>query len=241
MKDTSVHSPRPRRAALRLPHLLPGGAALAATAGYVNSVVLGFFHAPVSHMTGAVSRVGIDVAERGGRDIWAGVAIIVGFLLGSILAGLLVGARRLAPNRRFGIALALEGVLLAVATLLLRSDQRFGLPFAALACGLQNTMGSSYCGLQIRTTHVTGMVSDLGMMLGHWMRRQPVDFRKFKFFAAVVLAFGLGGYAGAVADIRFGPTALLLPAAGCGIAGIAYSLLVVRLGARILPPPPGSR
>ncbi len=31
-------------------HLLPGAAALAGVAGYTNSVMLGFFHAPVSHM-----------------------------------------------------------------------------------------------------------------------------------------------------------------------------------------------
>jgi len=238
MKDTSVHSQRPNRAFYKLKHLLPGALAMAGTAGYVNSVVLGFFHSPVSHMTGAVSRLGLDIAERGGKDIWASVGIVLGFLAGATIAGLLVGARRLAPNRRFGIALMLEGVLLALATLLLRSGHRFGLPAAALACGLQNAIGSSYCGLQIRTTHVTGMVTDLGMMLGHWMRLHVVDRRKFVFFSAVFLSFGAGGYLGAIADNRFGPTALLLPAVGCVVAGLLYSLLVLRLGGRILPPPP---
>jgi len=238
MKDTSVHSQRPNRAFYKLKHLLPGALAMAGTAGYVNSVVLGFFHSPVSHMTGAVSRLGLDIAERGGKDIWASVGIVLGFLAGATIACLLVGARRLAPNRRFGIALMLEGVLLALATLLLRSGHRFGLPAAALACGLQNAIGSSYCGLQIRTTHVTGMVTDLGMMLGHWMRLHVVDRRKFVFFSAVFLSFGAGGYLGAIADNRFGPTALLLPAVGCVVAGLLYSLLVLRLGGRILPPPP---
>ncbi|MBV8878768.1 MAG: DUF1275 domain-containing protein [Planctomycetaceae bacterium] len=238
MNDTSIHSQRPHRAFYRLKHLLPGAAAMAGTAGFVNSVVLGFFHSPVSHMTGAVSRLGLDVADRGTRDIWTGVFIIVGFLSGATAAGLLVGARRLAPNRRFGIALMLEGLLLALAILLLRSGHRLGLPAAALACGLQNAIGSSYCGLQIRTTHVTGMVTDLGMMIGHWIRRQPVDRRKFTFFTAVFLAFGAGGYLGALADDRFGPYSLLLPSVGCMLAGFGYSLAVRKFNARILPPPP---
>lgn len=238
MKDTSIHSTRPGRAFYRIKHLLPGTIAMTGTAGYINSVVLGFFHAPVSHMTGAVSRLGLDVAERGGRDVGSGVLIVVGFLSGAIIAGLLVGARRLAPNRRFGIALILEGLLLAFATLLLRSDHRLGLPAAALACGLQNAIGSSYCGLQIRTTHVTGMVTDLGLMIGHWMRLHVVDRRKFIFFTLGFLSFGVGGYVGAVMDNRFGPVALLLPAVSNAIAGVVYSLMVRKFNARILPLPP---
>src|SRR6185295_11686497 len=62
MSDTSIHSDRPTEALRRFRHLLPGATAMAAVAGYVNSVVLGFFHTPVSHMTGAVSRTGIDLA-----------------------------------------------------------------------------------------------------------------------------------------------------------------------------------
>jgi uncharacterized membrane protein YoaK (UPF0700 family) len=82
------------------------------------------------------------------------------------------------------------------------------------------------------------MVTDLGMMLGHWMRLHVVDRRKFAFFSLVFLAFGAGGYLGAVADGRYGPIALLLPAVGTVIAGLLYSLLVRRFGGRILPPPP---
>jgi uncharacterized membrane protein YoaK (UPF0700 family) len=238
-KDTSIHARRPNKAFYKLKHLLPGAAGMAGTAGYVNSVVLGFFHSPVSHMTGAVSRLGLDIADRsGGRNIWTGFLIIVGFLAGSTIAGLLVGARRLAPNRRFGLALIVEGLLLGLATALLRADHHLGLPAAALACGLQNAIGSSYCGLQIRTTHVTGMVTDLGLMIGHWMRLHVVDRRKFIFFTAVFLSFGVGGYLGAIADNRFGPLALVLPAAGLVATGLVYWFAVVRYGINILPAPP---
>jgi uncharacterized membrane protein YoaK (UPF0700 family) len=238
-KDTSIHARRPNKAFYKLKHLLPGAAGMAGTAGYVNSVVLGFFHSPVSHMTGAVSRLGLDVADRTGhRNVWTDTAIIMGFLAGATLAGLLVGARRLAPNRRFGLALIVEGLLLGLATALLRSDHYLGLPAAALACGLQNAIGSSYCGLQIRTTHVTGMVTDLGLMLGHWMRLHVVDRRKFVFFITVFLSFGVGGYIGAVADNRFGPLSLVLPAGGMIVTGFVYWFAVVRYGVNILPAPP---
>ena len=35
----------------------------------MNAVVLGYFHVPVSHMTGAVSRLGTDLATRQHQDL----------------------------------------------------------------------------------------------------------------------------------------------------------------------------
>jgi len=237
MSDTSIHSDRPTEVLRKFRHLLPGATAMAAVAGYVNSVVLGFFHTPVSHMTGAVSRTGVDLAEHRG-DAAANLMIIGGFLLGAVLAGVLVGAKKLTPNRRFGIALALEGVLLGVATYLILHEHRLGLPAAAFACGLQNAIGSSYCGLQIRTTHITGMVTDLGTMIGQWIRHRWVDRQKFIFFLMVFVAFGLGGYVGAVADGKYGPIVLTVPAVAVFLAGVVYYLFVHMATADMLPDAP---
>jgi uncharacterized membrane protein YoaK (UPF0700 family) len=151
----------------RIRHLLPGAVALAGTAGFVNTVMLGFFHSPVSHMTGAVSHLGIDIAEGKLRDAWASLSIIIGFVIGAMGAGILVGAWKLVPNRAYGVALMAEGGLLGIATALLNAQHRLALPAVAMACGLQNAMASSYCGLLIRTTHVTGVVTDIGVILGH--------------------------------------------------------------------------
>ena len=44
------------------PWVFAGAVSLATLAGFINVVVLGFFHVPVSHMSGAVSRLSSDVA-----------------------------------------------------------------------------------------------------------------------------------------------------------------------------------
>jgi uncharacterized membrane protein YoaK (UPF0700 family) len=212
----------------RVRHLLPGAVAFAGIAGYINSVVLGFFHTPVSHMTGAVSHLGLDLAEGRGRDTWASLSIVLGFLLGATVAGLLVGALKLVPSRSYGVVMMVEGGLLAIATGLLMAKHRLGLPAVAMACGLQNAMTSSYCGLVIRTTHVTGTMTDLGVMLGHWLRHRQIDSRKLGFLAAVVLSFGAGGWVGALADLRFGPGCLSLAAAAVTIAGGLFWFLTHR-------------
>ena len=217
-----------RRAPQVIRHLAPGALALAGTAGYINSVVLGFFHTPVSHMTGAVSHLGLDLAAGQFGDSQASLMIIGGYLAGALLAGLMVGARKLVPSRRYGFALFMEGLLLAVAAALFSVRHRLGLPVVALACGLQNAMSSSYCGLAIRTTHVTGLVTDVGEMLGHWVRHREVDWFKLRFLVALFLAFGVGGFIGAFADQRFGVRALLPAAVGCSVAGIALWVLIDR-------------
>ncbi len=212
----------------RVRHLLPGAAALAGIAGYINSVVLGFFHTPVSHMTGAVSHLGLDLAEGRVADTLASSSIILGFLLGALVAGLLVGALKLVPSRSYGVVMLVEGALLAIATGLLMARYRLGLPMVAMACGLQNAMTSSYCGLVIRTTHVTGTVTDIGVMLGHWIRHRQIDSTKLGFLVAVVLSFGTGGWLGALADLRFGPGCLSLAAAAVTIAGGLFWFLTHR-------------
>ena len=215
--------PLDRAAAFRqVRHLVPGTAALAALAGYVNSVVLGFFRTPVSHMTGAVSHLAIDLADGRAADSVASVSIVLGFVCGAVVSGTLVGAFKLIPNRTYGLAMMLEGVLLAVATALLIAKHRLGLPAVAMACGLQNAMTSSYCGLMIRTTHVTGTVTDIGVMIGHWIRHRNIDQAKLGFAAMVIVAFGCGGWAGALADARFGPQCLSLASVGCLGAGAIF-------------------
>lgn len=200
-------------------HLLPGAAALAGVAGFTNSVMLGFFHAPVSHMTGSVSRLATDSALGQRADAFLAALIIGGFLLGAILSGFIVGGWKRMPSRRYGVGLMLEGGLLALATCLLYYRERLALPIVALACGLQNALTTSYCGLLIRTTHVTGMVTDIGMMLGHWLRHRQVEGWKLRFLCSLVASFGVGSWLGAWANFRYGPLCLAVVAGGVTLAG----------------------
>ncbi len=216
------------RALSHVPHLLPGALALTFSAGYINAVVLAFFLTPVSHMTGALSRLGLNLTENHTSDVLASLAIIAAFALGAILAGLLVGAQKLIPSRRYGFAILIEGLLLLAATGLLHFRYRAGLPLVSMACGLQNALSSSYYGLAIRTTHVTGLFTDVGVMIGHWMRHRHIDQSKLRFFLSLILSFTLGGLLGAWLDSRYGPTVLIAPALGTTLAGPVYWWLADR-------------
>ena len=208
----------------RIGHLFPGALAFAGTAGFINSIALGVFRSPVSHMTGAVSYLGIELAGGHFRPAVATLSIILAFMMGAALAGLIVGAEHLAPGRRYGVAVVCEGGLLAAAMVILLSGRSSGIPLIAMACGLQNATTSSYCGLMIRTTHVTGTVTDIGVMLGHWLRHRHIERKKLRFMVGIVTAFGAGVWMGALADGRWGPASLGIAAAGCAVAGGSIAL-----------------
>jgi len=222
--------------------LVPGAAALAISAGFINSVALGFFHTPVSHMTGAISHFGIDTASGKWPDALSSMAIILGFVLGAALNGMIVGAWKLIPGRRYGVAMVVEGCLLGLATYLFVSKHRLALPVVSMACGLQNAMSSSYCGLMIRTTHVTGIVTDIGVMVGHWIRHRQIEGWKLRFLLMIVGSFGAGCWVGQLADVRYGPACLAIPAVGFIVAGtvlgFAYHRGLVDLLQSAAPAPP---
>jgi len=222
----------------RVSHLLPGALAFAGTAGFINSVALSVFNSPVSHMTGALSYLGIEAAAGRAGPALGACSVILAFMAGAAAAGLVIGAHNLAPGRRYGAAILAEGGLLLVAMGLLLHGRHSGVLLIALACGLQNAATSSYCGLMIRTTHVTGTVTDLGVMLGHWLRHRHVERRKLALMLGLVLAFGTGVLLGAAANAHWGPDCLLFPAAGCLVAGAAIAIFPGWF-TRSLPPPAG--
>lgn len=206
--------------------VIAGGTWLALLAGYINVVMLGFFKVPVSHMSGAVSQLGIDIAAVDVADLWLVGSIVVGFFVGAFVSGLVIGNTHFKLTRRYGVALMLQGSLLLIATVAAQSESNLSVTLAAIACGLQNAMASSYRGLILRTTHVTGIVTDLGALLGNRWRDRSIQGWKFGLLFCLLLGFFVGGLLGAISYHLLGMLALALAAAASFSAG---SLLWLRL------------
>mgnify|MGYP005752147789 FL=1 len=200
-----------------------GAALLAAIAGYVNVVMLGFFAVPVSHMTGAVSRLGMDLAAGDMMDLMLVAGIVAGFLCGALMSGVWIGAATLRAGRRYGAVLMLQGLMLAAATWLALQGVALAVPMAAFVCGLQNAMASSYRGLVLRTTHVTGIVTDIGVLIGQRLRQKQIRLWKLMLLLTVLLAFFLGGWLGAILFQQAGMRALWLAALVCFASGALYA------------------
>lgn len=201
-----------------------GAGLLACVAGMVNVVgYLGFEHQAVTHLTGTTTLLGEAVARRdlGAISHLAGVALA--FMAGAALSGMLIQDSTLRLGRRYGVALVLESLLLFAAIPLFRHGQLAGALLAAMACGLQNAMATTYSGAVIRTSHLSGMFTDLGIGLGHALRGMPLQKRRLMLCGLIIGCFFGGAVLGALLFVRVGYAALAVPASITGVSGLAYA------------------
>lgn len=210
-----------------VPRWVPiGGFALTCAAGAINAVgFLGLGHEALSHMSGNVTLFGLHAATANYTLARRALLLVLCFFAGSVLSGLVIRQSTLKLGRRYGVALALESLLLVLAAYFLRHDEAFGDYLAATACGLQNAMATTYSGAVVRTTHVTGIVTDLGIALGLWARRHRVDTGRMQLYLILLAGFAAGGVLGALGFHAFRYDTLLFPAALTGAVGIAYAIL----------------
>lgn len=191
-----------------------GGFTLSFIAGMINAVgFLGFEHQAITHLTGTTTMLSMAVAHADLAGLLHLLAVILAFLAGAILSGFIIQDSTLRLGRRYGVALFIESLLLLAAVPLLWRKMYLGDYLASCACGLQNAMASMYSGAVIRTTHVTGMFTDLGILIGHFFRKMPVDFRRVSLYALIILGFLLGGLCSALLFPRWGFSVLYVPAA----------------------------
>lgn len=187
---------------------------LAFTAGVMNVVtLLSFERQAVTHLTGTTTLIAATLASADWSRLQHLLAVLGSFLLGAMASGMLVQESTLRLDRRYGVVLALESLTLVFATRLLEIADPLGIYLTGFACGMQNAMVTAYSGTVIRTSHVTGMYTDIGIFLGHLVRGASLDWPRFKASLLIISGFICGGVIGALLFSGLGYTTLLLAAA----------------------------
>lgn len=200
-----------------------GAFVLAFVAGFVNAIgLLSFDHQSVSHLSGTATLLGTSFLDASLQNTMHLTGVIVAFLVGSSIAGFLLHGANLKLGRHYDTALIIEALLLLLALWFLTSGSFYGHFFASAACGLQNALATTYSGAIVRTTHVTGIFTDLGIMLGALARGESLDKRKAKLFLFIIAGFILGGTAGTLIFKQLQFMALFLPAMICFVMALTY-------------------
>lgn len=200
---------------------MAGGAVLAAIAGYVDAVFVAVAGRTVTHVTGSVAGLGAELSSQAWAAAGATLAVVAAFVLGACVCGVVIHGRSLRLGRRYGLVLLIEGVLLAAAALSANMNVLGAASLAAMAAGLQNAMASTYMGLIVRTTHMTGIATDLGFLLGARLRGKRVEPWRLGLLVLLLAGFLAGVMLGAPMAVHLGtdalwPAAVLVAAAGGG-------------------------
>ncbi len=200
-----------------------GAALLACVSGMVNVVgYLSFEHQAVSNMTGATTLLGGAIAQGDRHGMLHLAGVMLAFVLGATVSGIIVQDSTLRLGRRYGVALATVSLLLYAAIPLFQRQSMAGALLAAMACGLQNAMATTFSGAVIRTSHLSGMFTDLGIALGHALRGMPLQKRRLLLCGLVITAFFCGAVLGGLLFSALGYWALAIPASATGLTGVGY-------------------
>lgn len=222
---------------------------LAFQAGFINSVGFLACHRFVSHVTGFASQVGLTLGS--GQYILAleMLSAPFAFIFGAWFNGYLTVARRsrgfaphydlvtmIIPALLFLLLFAgVHGVFGPFGEPLLLPRDFILLGVLSFICGLQNACFASLTNGQIRTTHLTGISTDIGtelaMILNGSLAKEEMKQALQRNFMRLIIffSFSLGAFISALVDGHLEYWSLLIPSVTSSIVSIIFFLSSNRL------------
>jgi Predicted membrane protein len=208
------------------------GLSLAFVAGAMNAggfLAVGQY---TSHMTGMVSSIADNLAINQLPLVLTALGSVACFAAGAAYSAILINwGRHHRTHSQYAYPLLWEAGLLLAFGLMggwLELQKNGFIPVTVmLLCflmGLQNAIITKISNAEIRTTHMTGIVTDIGIELGKLVylnsqaesaHYKPVraNFAKLRLLTALLAAFSAGGLAGAL-GFKYVGYASTLPLAG---------------------------
>jgi uncharacterized membrane protein YoaK (UPF0700 family) len=187
------------------------GGMLCMNSGWVNAVAFRGFDGGVTHVTGTSTAVALNLATGEPEEFLRSTAKILAFMCGAIISGGYLGRSRLFKGGpRYAHLLILVSAALAAACGAEMAGYNFaGALLLAVSSGVQNALTTLYSGAVLRTTHVTGTVTDMGVEIGMILFQMDLSGSwKLKVYFCLLLAYIGGGFLGAVC---FNPSAISGP------------------------------
>lgn len=212
-------------------------------AGFLNIGGLLACHRFISHVTGTWTVVGFELNSPDSGLLFSVLGIGLCFFLGNVLSGQLVDVRlKMHQQPRYYEVYGLMLLLMAAVWLFGVSGKfgEFGEPMAltrdyvlayalSLVCGLQNGTITSAASVVVRTTHMTGVTTDLGLGVARLLNWKRINGDTKSEIRANLMRFGLivyfigGASVGTWVFHRFQFAGFAVPVA---ITGFLFSLMI---------------
>lgn len=207
--------------------VIAGGCALTFLSAAANAGFLIQLGTSVSHLTGDVTKVAVELTQGNHRITRMALHLLLatlGFLLGASVAGYAIHHPNLEISRPYGRAVIAIGACMAVAHLFLYRRPLLAVAVASFACGFQNALATHYRGMILRTTHITGLLTDLGTNIGMKLKGHSIANWKIFVPSLLVLHFFCGSVLGALLVHAFPHTFLLYVAALYLCGGLFWTI-----------------
>ncbi|MEL3912185.1 YoaK family protein [Treponema pedis] len=190
-------------------------------AGFVNASAVRLFASPISHHTGNVTGIAVSVTDGAFGFTVKTAASVAAFFLGAFISGLMFYQRKFTLKKRYGIFLMFfSSGFFAVSVFTF--SKITSLFILALILGMQNGMFIFYGDVLVRTTHITGYLTDAAFALAMALRGDKSKLKLAAFYLINIFCFLSGGIFSGVIKESF-----LLQI--CGImylfAGVYYFIL----------------
>jgi len=200
-----------------------GGFSLAFAAGSTNVFVLeSVLHQAATHHSGTSSNIMVALS-KGDYSLALHLFLLVfAFTAGSVLSGFIIRDSHLTLGRRYGISLLMESLAILIAWRVFDTSPFTGVLLLSIASGLQNALATTYSGAVIRTTHLTGIFTDIGILFGNRLAGIPMPARKLRLLTDILSGFLSGGLVSAFLLPHLGNAVLAFPAALSGGLGSSY-------------------
>lgn len=201
-------------------------AILTFSAGFTNAeATIGSTFA-VSHQTGNVTQLAIAIKDGSWTLFAIYLALIACFFIGSVIAGALFYQCEIGRSKQYGLFSLTQGIIYVALSLIVPLSWNLALYlFAALSLGVQNGILKSFRGITSRTTHMTGYLTDAGVVVGERLRGKRGDTWKSWYFLLHVGIFIVGTLAGAILRpmlLRYTVTVAGVIQMICGVVYLGY-------------------
>jgi uncharacterized membrane protein YoaK (UPF0700 family) len=193
-----------------------GTSLLLMNAGFTNGCGMLGLSATLSHMTGVTTRIGTQLAIGNLFQVKIDIWCLISYCTGVFLSALIIGPRgKLKLSWRYSLPFLIEASCLCMVA----SGGEFleGLYTAkglvAFAMGVQNGVSCGWSGGVGRTTHITGFVADISMVMGYMFYSLALaDSWRLSMFIPFYFSFMFGAFLGGATFAEWGISALYVPA-----------------------------
>lgn len=173
---------------------------LSAIAGCVNVTTVYAFAMKVSHITGTLTQLVVEGQQAKWTELSFFIIMLGLFFIGGALSGYIFFDKPTELNHRHVIVLGVLGVAAAIVGVV-PLDKNSAVYILSCMMGIQNGIYFVYNGAVLRTTHFTGYITDVGFVVGQWLKGVSVDKDKAYLFCFGMLFYILGGMIAAVSVI----------------------------------------